>query len=59
MSAALVMAIVAAALAIGAAVSAFALRGAYARRIVATMLGSGAILLGAYAVALHGWDSGR
>ncbi|CAM3152682.1 hypothetical protein SPAN111604_06835 [Sphingomonas antarctica] len=59
MSAALVMMLVAAALAVGAIVSAVSLKNAYARRIVATMLGSGAILLGAYAFALHGWDSGQ
>lgn len=59
MSAATIMALVAAALAVGALVSAFALANPYARRITATMLAAGAILLGAYAFALHGWDSGQ
>ena len=59
MTSALIMMLVAAALAIGAVTAAFALKEPYAKRIVATMLASGAILLGAYAFALHGWDSGR
>jgi hypothetical protein len=59
MSAALIMMLVAAALAMGAVASAFLLQNPYAKRITATMLAAGAILLGAYAFALHGWDTGR
>jgi hypothetical protein len=59
MSAALIMAAVAAVLLAAAIVSAIMLPNAYAKRITATMLAAGAILLGAYAFALHGWDSGR
>ena len=59
MSAALAMALVAAALAVGAIIAALRPGNPYAKRITATMLGATAILLGAYAFALHGWDSGR
>ena len=56
MSAALVMALVAVALAIGAVVAAVALKSAYGKRITATMLAAAAIILGAYAWALHSWS---
>jgi hypothetical protein len=59
MSAALIMALVAAALAVGAVAMLLGNSSAVAKRITATMLAAGAILLGAYAFALHGWDSGR
>ena len=59
MSGAMAMALIAGALAIGAIVMLFGRSGAVAKRIVATMLLAAAIMLGAYAFALHGWDSGR
>ena len=63
MSGASIMAVVAAALAIGAVVLGLKAGGqekaAVRRRIAATMLGAGAILLAAYAYVLHGWDSGQ
>ena len=62
MSGALIMALVAVVLAISAIVLAFKQgggdKGTVRRRITATMLGAAAIILGAFAYALHGWDAG-